>query len=143
MIALITSVISFQLCLLFQGKQKTQKKKKINSSALNKINFEVPGYYFPFISFTFHLLSIYYYLPLFCARENQSNKILNLNKIQTCLHNRFFLREFPLVQINQWYLSRNEDSCHSVYFEVIRPNKYFQLYSRELLGRSDQISKKD
>ena len=34
---------------------------------------------------------------------------------------------FNVDWINQWYLSKNESSCHSIYFKVIRPNKYFRM----------------
>ena len=31
---------------------------------------------------------------------------------------------FNVDRINQWYLSNNEASRHSIYFKVARPNKY-------------------
>ena len=49
---------------------------------------------------------------------------------------------FNVDWINQWYLSKIEASRHVIYFKVIHPNKYFQIYSREKWASNDQISKK-
>ena len=50
---------------------------------------------------------------------------------------------FNVDQINQWYSSKHEASCHFIYFTTVHQNKYFQMYSREVWTRNDQISKKD
>ena len=57
--------------------------------------------------------------------------------------NSLFFSSSNVDPINQYYLAKNEASLHSNYFKVLHPNKYFQIYSREVWPKNDQISKKD
>ena len=55
---------------------------------------------------------------------------------------KFLLEAFKKIPNCLLTLSQ-KTSRHAIYFKVIRPNKYFQIYSRKVWARNDQISKKD
>ena len=44
---------------------------------------------------------------------------------------------FHVDSINQWYLSNNEVSHRAIDFKLVGPNKFFQVYSREVWLRND------